>query len=1064
MRRKTLLSNCKALCLLRYTLLCFAILLSASMNAQSMSSHKIGGQITSATDGQPLIGVSVLQKGTTNGTITDIDGNFELAVPAGSTLIVSYVGFNTQEIAVTPNKTHYPILLKEDAQILDEVVVVGYGVQKKKLITGATVQVKGDDILKQNTVSPLSAIQGQSPGVTIMKKSGQPGEGFKVNIRGIGTVGNSQPLYIVDGVARDNIDYLSPSDIESLDVLKDAASAAIYGARAANGVVLVTTKQGKAGKALIEYNGYYGIQNVYKRAPLLDAQQYATIMNEAQVNSGLKEYAFDTLLAPGDWDRIQKGTWKGTNWLKAMENEDAPIQSHALNIAGGTELSIYSIGLSFSSQEGIYGKPVEPEYSRYTARVNTEHTLYKANNLDVIKFGENLSYSYTEKNGIGIGDNFWNDISNALRAAPFLPLWARDANGNDIVGQYHYALPWNNREPNPVGVMDYTRGQNMSKNHNINGNFYFVIQPIKDLTYRSSFGVNVNAYSYRAYTPKYKLGPETFSDEDYVSQNSGNSISWTFENTLSYKFKIKESHSFDALIGTSAERWGLGEGLSAGNANSLFNDFNHAYLDNAKVINTSKTTVGGAPMGKGGILSYFGRINYNYQEKYMVTVVMRADGSSNFAKGNRWGYFPSISAGWVMTNEKFMEPVTHWMDFMKLRASWGQNGNQSISPFQYLSTISFDGAYFFQGDDKNKIQLGGYPDILPNPDVTWETSEQLDLGFDARFLAGRLGVAFDWYKKTTKDWLIQAPILGSYGTGAPYINGGNIENKGIELGLDWKDKLGNFTYSVGANIAYNKNEVTRIANNEGIIRSGVKVGYNASTFPRAEVGQPIGYFWGYKTDGIFQNEQEVQNYKNSKGEVILPTAVPGDIRFVDINDDGIIDDRDKTNIGDPNPDVNFGFNFSLGYKGFDLSVNTSGVLGNQIYKQYRGDNSQNNYTTEVLGRWHGEGTSNKIPRVTSGAHINEIYVSDRYVENGDYWRINNLTLGYDFKKLFPKVPLQQMRLYFTAQNLYTFTGYSGMDPEIGTSTNDGESAWVSGVDVGFYPLPRTYMFGLNLKF
>jgi len=1065
MRKKHSLYCGKTLNRLIHTLLlCIAVPVSASLMAQTADGNKISGLIISATDNQPLIGVSVLQKGTTNGTITDLDGNFELTLPPNSTLVVSYIGFVAQEVPVTAGKNFYSIILKEDAQLLDEVVVVGYGVQKKKLITGATVQVKGDDILKQNTVSPLSALQGQSPGVNIMKKSGQPGEGFKVNIRGIGTIGNSQPLYIVDGVARGDIDYLNPADIESLDVLKDAASAAIYGSRAANGVILVTTKQGKSGKAMIEYDGYYGVQNVYKRAPLLDAKQYAMFMNEAQVNSGLKVYDFASLLAPGDWDRINNGTWKGTNWLKEMENKDAPMQSHALNISGGTEQSVYSIGLSYSSQEGIYGKPVEPNYSRYTARVNSEHTLYKSDKLDIIKFGENLSYSYTEKNGIGIGDNFWNDISNALRASPFLPLWARDSNGNDIKGQYHYAIPWNNREPNPIGAMDYMRGQNMSKNHNINGNVYFVIQPVKNLIYRSSFGVNSNAYSYRSYTPEYSLGPESFNEEDYINQNAGSGLNWTFENTLSYTFKIKENHNFDALVGTSAERWGLGESISAGNSNSIFNDFKHAYLDNANVISASKTTVGGAPFEKGGILSYFGRINYNYREKYLATVVMRADGSSNFAKGNRWGYFPSFSAGWVMTNENFMNPVSSWLEFLKLRASWGQNGNQSIAPFQYLSTISFGGAYFFQGDDKNKIQLGGYPDILPNPDVTWETSEQIDLGFDARFLNGRLGANFDWYKKTTKDWLIQAPILGSYGTGAPYINGGDIVNKGIEVGLDWRDNINDFTYSIGANISHNKNEVTRIANNEGIIRSDVKVGYNSASFPRAEVGYPIGYFWGYKTDGIFQNEQEVQNYKNSEGKVILPTAVPGDIRFVDLNGDGTIDERDKTNIGDPNPDVAFGFNLTFGYKGFDLSIHTSGVLGNQIYKQYRGDNPVNNYTTEVLGRWHGEGTSNKIPRVTSGAHINEIYVSDRYVEDGDYWRINNLTFGYDFKKLFPKLPLQQVRLYFTAQNLYTFTGYSGMDPEIGTSTNDTNAAWVSGVDVGFYPLPRTYMVGASLKF
>lgn len=1043
-----------------------ALLLMVGLSAYAQTGSQINGVVLSATDNQPLIGVNIVQLGTSNGTVTNVDGNFTLTVPGNSILTISYIGYMEQQIKVVSGKDHYRILLKEDSQTLEEVVVVGYGVQKKKLVTGATVQVKGDDIQKLNTVSPLSALQSQTPGVNIMKKSGQPGEGFKVNIRGIGTIGNSQPLYIVDGVSRGNIDYLNPADIESLDVLKDAASAAIYGSRAANGVVLVTTKQGKAGKASIQYDGYFGVQNVYKSQPLLNAQEYAMIMNEAQINSGLRPYDFTNMMDAGDWERIQNGSWEGTNWLKELENENAPMQSHALNISGGTEQSVYSIGLSYTTQEGIYGKPVQPQYSRYTARVNTDHTLYKVKDLDIIKFGENMSYSFSEKNGIGIGNFGWNDIANTLRISPFVPLWAKDANGNEIEGEYHYAIPWNNRQANPIGDMVYQRGQNISKNHNLDGNFFAVIQPIKNLKFRSSFGFNISANTYRSYSPEYKLSPENFRTEDLTYQSSGVGLGWTFENTLSYAFKINQVHNFDALIGMSAERWGLGDNLNAKNVNSIFDDFDHAYIDNANVVDASKTSIGGSPWGKGGIMSYFGRINYNYKEKYMATLVMRSDGSSNFAKGNRWGYFPSVSAGWVMSNEDFMESTKSWMDFMKLRASWGQNGNQSISPFQYLATISFYDAYYFIGTDKGQISQGAFPDILPNQNVTWETSEQIDLGFDARFINNRLGFNFDWYNKKTKDWLVPAPVLASYGTGAPYINGGDIVNKGIEIAMNWNDQAGDFTYGISANMSYNKNKVTRIANSEGIIRSDVKISNGTASIPRAEVGRPIGYFWGYKTDGLFQNDNDVQNYKNNDGKVIMPTAQPGDVRFVDLNGDGVIDDKDKTMIGDPNPDVLFGLNLNLGYKGFDLSITTNGSFGNQIIKSYRGagDSPQDNYTTEIFGRWHGEGTSNKIPRITNGTHINRQYISDLYVENGDYWRINNITLGYDFKKLFKKVPFEQLRLYITAQNLFTITGYSGMDPEIGTSTDDTNSGWASGIDVGFYPLPRTYMVGANIKF
>lgn len=1044
-------------------LIAFMLVSVSSLLAQGLP---VRGTVISATDNQPLIGVNIVEKGTTNGSVTDLDGNFQLSVSENAVLIVSYIGYVEQEVKVSPGKSVYNVTLKEDSRALDEVVVVGYGVQKKKLVTGATVQVKGDDIQRLNTVSPMSALQSQTPGVNIMKKSGQPGEGFKVNIRGIGTIGNSQPLYIVDGMARDNIDYLNPSDIESLDVLKDAASAAIYGARAANGVILVTTKQGKAGKAQISYDGYYGVQNVYKRAPLLNAQEYAMIMNEAQVNSGLQPYDFASFLGQSEWDKIANGSWQGTNWLKEMENKNAPIQSHSLNLTGGTDQSVYSVGLSYTSQEGIYGTPVEPNYDRYTVRVNTDHTAYKVNDLDIIKIGENLSYSYSEKNGIAISSSYWNDINAAMRTNPFLPLWEKDESGNDIVGQYHYASPWYTLQPNPVGVMEYQRGQNLSKNHSLNGNIYAVIQPIKNLKFRTSFGINMGAYSYRSYKPVYDLGPNHFNTQDEVNQNGGINLGWTFENTLSYMWKINEDHNFDAMLGMSAERWGLGESWGGIGTNSIFDDFDHAYLDNANVIDVNKTKISGAPYGIGGILSYFGRVNYNYKEKYMATVVMRADGSSNFAKGHRYGYFPSVSAGWVISNEGFMESTKNWMDFLKIRASWGQNGNQSISAFQYLATISFSDAYYFLGPDKSQIFQGAYPDILPNEDVTWETSEQIDLGFDARFLNGRLGVNFDWYDKHTKDWLVQAPILASYGTGAPYINGGDISNKGVELALNWNDQVGDFTYNITANVSYNKNEVTRIANGSGIIRSNATLASGKPSFAVAEVGYPVGYFWGYKTDGLFQNAQEVLDYKDTKGNQIMPSAQPGDVRFCDLNGDGVIDDNDKTMIGDPNPDVILGLNFNFGYKGFDLAISTNGTFGGQIFKTYRelGDNAQENYTTEILNRWHGEGTSNKIPRVTSGSHINRQYISDLYVENGDYWRINNVTLGYDFKKLFTKLPFGQLRLYVTAQNLFTFTGYSGMDPEIGTSSDDEKASWVSGVDVGFYPLPRTYMVGANIKF
>lgn len=1010
------------------------------------------------SNGEPIIGASVLEKGTTNGIITDFDGNFNLTVNSNSILSISFVGYKTQEINVN-GQTSFNIVLSEDTEVLDEVVVVGYGVQKKKLVTGATVQVKGDDLQKLNTVSALGALQSQSPGVNITQSSGMPGEGYKVNIRGMGTIGSSAPLYVIDGVAGGDINMLNPADIESIDVLKDAASAAIYGARAANGVILVTTKQGKTGKVRISYDGYYGVQQIAKKPEVLNAKQYMEIMDR-------KDGAYDwkSLLPSYLYDSIMDGTWNGTNWLDEATNNNAPTQNHAFNITGGNEFSKFSLGLSYTSQEGTIGKPVEPNYERYTSRLNSEHVILKNKDFDVIKFGENMTYSYSEKSGIGIGNIYWNDVHNLIVANPLLPVYDSEGNYYDQDDKTAEGWGYEPNAANPIASMVYQRGKNLTRNHAFRGNFYLEIQPIKNLKYKTSFGYRFNASSYRSYTDKFNLAAATVNTNDKVTQTQSMDMAWTWENTLSYSFN-KNYHAFDAVIGQSMEKWGIGENVSATNANSLFPGlFDYAYLDNTQGISSSLTTVSGAPQTAGRLASFFGRVNYNYNEKYMFSATLRADGSGNFARGHRWGIFPSVSAGWVITNESFMEGVQSWMDFLKIRASWGQNGNSDITNFQYLSTIAFDSQNsYVYGTDKITQTTGAYANILPNEDISWETSEQLDLGIDARFFNSRLGFAFDYYHKTTKDWLVQAPILASYGTGAPYINGGDIVNKGFEVALNWNERIRDFNYGINFNLSYNKNEVTRIANTEGIIHgpSDVLTAMSGGEIYRAEVGYPIGYFYGYKTAGVFQNQAQVD-----ATEAKLSTAAPGELIFVDVNGDGEISEADKTMIGDPNPDFRMGFSFNLGYKGWDLSVTTNGAFGQQVvksYRQYLGETKQN-FTTDVYECWNGEGTSNTMPSIykmeSSESWKN---FSDIFVEDASYLRIQNITLGYDFKKLFPKMPLEQARIYLSVLNAYTFTGYSGMDPEVGASGNDSYS-WASGIDLGFYPSPRTYMVGVNLKF
>lgn len=1039
------------------TLFVFCLLWAMGIKAIPNQSLLVSGIVTSSTDGEPLIGVTVQIRGTNIGSITDIDGKYTVNAKKGEVLVFSYVGFVTQEIEVT-NQSLLNVTLTEDSETLDEVVVIGYGVQKKKLVTGATVQVGGDDLLKMNSTSALGALQSQTPGVNITQNNGEPGAGFKVTVRGLGTVGDSSPLYVIDGIAGGDINALNPADIESVDVLKDAASAAIYGARAANGVILVTTKQGKVGKMQISYDGYYGIQNVAKMLPIVNAKEYMTIVNEGRANDGNALYDFSEELPTDLYNAVMDGTWNGTNWLEAIRVNNAPVQNHSFNLSGGNEYSRMSLGLSYTTQEGIFGKPTASNYDRYTARINSEHILLKSKNkdYDVIKISENINYMYKISSGLGTGGIYWNDIHNMISANPLLPIY--DANGNYYDQADKDADGWklDPNAANPIANMVYNRGQNLNKNHSLQMNMSLEVQPIKNLKWKSTFGYKMTASSYRSYSNSYNLSANTVSPDDKVNQNQSMGTNWTWENILNYSWEVRNSHNFDVVLGQSIEKWGFGESISVTNANSKFpGSFDHAYISNTGPVSGELTSISGAPWEHGALSSFFGRINYNFAEKYMLTAVMRADGSSNFARGNRWGLFPSISAGWVLTNESFMQPlINKGLDFFKIRGSWGQNGNQNITAFQYLATIAFDNknSYFFGNDKKTRYE-GAYADILANPDVTWETSEQIDLGFDARFFNARLGVAFDWYKKTTKDWLVQAPVLASYGTGAPYINGGDVINKGIEVAFDWNDNIGrDFTYGINLNISWNKNEVVRIANEEGIIHgpSNVLVEGMGEMY-RAQVGYPIGYFYGYKTAGVFQNQAQV-DATTAK----LDTAKPGDLIYVDTDKNGVINQNDQTMIGDPHPDVTTGFCLNMGYKGLDFTVTANGAFGQQIAKC--GDFW--NYTTEIFNRWHGEGTSNNIPRLGS-SNQNWKTSSDLFIENGDYVKITNITLGYDFKKLFQNMPLQQARLYISVQNAFTFTGYSGMDPEIGYGAN---TSWVSGIDTGFYPSPRTFLFGINLKF
>lgn len=1038
-----------------FLIICF--LTSVGVFAQ----HTLTGIVTDSSN-EPIPGVSIVERGTVNGTITQSDGSYNIKVEDDAILVFSFIGMTTKEVSVNA-RTIIDVVMESEFTDLDEVVVIGYGVQKKKLNTGATIQVKGEDVQKMNTTSPLQALQGQTPGVSISSTSGQPGADMKVTIRGLGTIGNSGPLYIIDGIEGD-IASIAPSDIESIDVLKDAASAAIYGSQAANGVVLVTTKTGKVGKGQVTFDSYYGVQQVSRYTDMLNQKEYITIMQEQAVNSGAS--LFNPSLFEGAAD---------TDWVKQMFVDDAVTQNYNIGVSGGSETSIYSLSLNYTGQEGVVGGPKVSNYDRYGFRMNTEHKLYS----EKLKIGQHLNFSYIKRNGISVGNQYNNTLRSAFAVSPLAPVYS---DNNKYGSPYNdtSASPWFDADGNPYGSM-MTNSNNENNDQRLLADIYAELEPIENLTLKTVFGMNYYAGAYRSYTPLYRFSIYNYN-EDHTSVNQsmskGHTFTWT--NTAAYNFNI-DNHGFDLLAGMESIQY-QGVNLSGSNWDLLeqFDSWKYAYLDNttgqATLVEdedgnitgvTEKRNVKGGPSVESRRVSYFARLGYNFKEKYMLNATMRADGSSKFQNDNRWGYFPSVSAGWLLSQEPFMSDLGSWMDYLKLRASWGQVGNQSIKDFQYASPMiitnyssDYPAGYYLFGTQLGSNQKGAYPGRLANPNVKWETSEQINIGVDARLLQARLGVNIDYYIKTTKDWLVEAPVLGTAGTGAPFINGGDVKNTGVELALNWSDQLGDLRYSLSANGAYNKNKVGAIPTEDGIIHGETNMLYdNSEEYFRAKNGHAIGYFWGFETAGIFQNEAEIQSWRAAGNGIFQPNVKPGDVKFVDQNGDGKINEADKVDLGNGMPNYTFGFSINLDYKNFDFNVTANGVAGNKIVQSYRNhSNSKANYTSAILGRWTGEGTSNKIPRVTQ-TNVNMSF-SDLYLQDGDFLRISNISLGYNFSKLINWEYLSQLRLYAQVQNAFTFTKYDGMDPEIGYGT----SSWVSGVDLGYYPRPRVYLLGVNVKF
>ena len=993
--------------------------------------------------GEPLPGVTVIVEGTTIGTVTGFDGKFSLKVPVNTKSVqVSFVGMRAQVLAID-DRTDYSVTMEEESIGLDEVVAIGYGVQKKSVVTGAISGTNAEELENKPVYKVEQALQGRTSGLTVMASSGEPGATSTMRIRGTTSINNSDPLYVIDGVpievSNSNIDFINPSDIESIEVLKDAASAAIYGARAAAGVILVTTKRGKAGTLNVNYNGYFGVQSPWSKVDLLDADQYAMIMNEARSNSGL-----DPLLSGGPYG-------KGTDWQDELFNKSAMTQNHELSIVGGSERNTFFTSFGYFEQEGIVASEIS-NYKRFNFRINSD---FKFN--DWISAGESVSYSYI-KNLAGSGGL----LNTAANIDPVTPVVVTDS---DVANKPPYSAfnVVRDENGNPYGISDLIAFNNpvasiqnslgnFNYQHNIISNFFLELKPIKDLTIKSFFGLTMEFAGSEAFTPIYYLNANSRNDVTSYTRSNGTTYNWNLENIISYT-KSFGNHNLTAMMGTGNYVYNIGKEISLTYSDIPATTFDEASMNFSVAANNR---IGeGSEQIQHKLNSIYGRVIYNYKEKYLLTAIVRRDGSSRFGTNNKFGVFPSFSLGWVPSQEDFW-PDNEVVSFLKLRGSYGITGTDQIDDFKYVSTVSSGRNYPFGYDG---FYIGNNTDAPANPDLKWEETSQLNFGLETTLL-NDFRLTFDWFDKKTTGMLL--PIQTPEYMGLISLATGNIAsmyNRGIELELSYKKQLGQVNLDLSGNVSHVKNEVTDLGQTEFI--SGATIFAGAYEITRSSVGNPFNSFYGFVTDGVFQNEAEVSSYVNSKGEMYQPTAQPGDYKWVDLDGDGAITSDDRTFIANSMPTWTYGFTASVDYKGFDLYVFGQGSGGNKVFNAVRRvDYPTGNYPVNILDRWHGEGTSNTASRVTIGdtngnyerPHAYQLY-------DASYFRVKTVQLGYTFSSgVASKIGAKKIRVYAGANNLLTFTKYWGWDPEIGGSAAD------IGMDRGTYPQARTYMLGLNLNF
>ena len=1034
-----------------FVLCALSLIFSAYVQAQSIT---VRGLVKD-DGGIPLPGASVVLKNTNTGVSTDFDGNFEISAPTDGVLVFSYIGYVPVEEAIN-GRTEINVTLVSDVNLLDEIVVVGYGTQKKSVVTGAISGVKESDLEDLPITRIEQSLQGRASGITIAANTGQPGASSTIRVRGITTLNNNEPLWVVDGVIVDagGIGYLNQSDIASIEVLKDAASAAIYGSRAAAGVILVTTKSGKSGKLSVNYSGYTGVSGPARKLDLLNATEYASLRNEASVAAGGSILFAD----PASYG-------KGTDWQELIFNKSAKRENHELSISGGNEKSTFYASFGYLDQEGIVVSDIS-HYIRKNFRLNSTHKIN-----DYLRFGQTFGYS-NEKNAAIDGNTFYGGpLSSAVNLDPITPAIETDPtalSGVPYVGDtgglrsdlilapngfpYGISTLVGQEMTNPLAFTQ-TRLGNHSWSDNFVGNAYFEVEPIKNLRVRSTFGGKLAYWGGQSFNPVAFLTSSFVTSQNSLSRNTNKGFGWNIENTASYTKEIGE-HDFTALLGQGVYVDNITEGQSITYNNIPVNDYKLASFNfdiPTEQINASAYT---GVIHK--VTSLFARLNYAYMEKYLFTGIVRRDGSSRFGSNNKYGVFPSFSLGWVANRENFW-PENDIVNQLKIRGSYGVTGSDQIGDFRYLSTIG-DGRNYAVGTT-GSVTIGNSPDAPANPDLKWEETSQTNVGFDATLFQG-LSVTFDWYLKKTTGILRDVPLPGYVGaTGSPAGNVADMENRGIDLGLSYNKDFGDFGFSISGNMSTVENEVTFLGTGVDFLSGGTTV--QASTFPitRTQVGQPVNSFYGFVTQGIFQSQAEVEAYTNSEGVMMQPNAKPGDFRWKDVDGDGVITDSDRDFLGSSIPKVTFGINLNLNYKNFDLLVFAQGAAGNKLFQALRRlDIGSANFQTSALGRWTGEGTSNSFPRLTTNdTNKNFTNPSDFYLEDGDYLRFKTIQFGYTFPQdVMNKVGVTKLRLYVTAENLITFTKYTGFDPEIGGD--------VFGIDRGYYPQARTGMLGVNLQF